>query len=188
MAIPTRGCLGGNQRVVGHREVGEGDDACTGNVVVLEADHRAEERPERHPHLGRFRPVDSDLDLEVIEILLGKHEPQLPQASGPGDVEDVDGAFGRGGDVGGRATGSKLRRQLEEGHGGIGIGPWKRIVDRRAALPLGAGRRLDSLLRPAVLGRCVRGGQQKAERYAPEDADQRSACGVTHRAIPLLKV
>ena len=83
-AIPTGGCLGGNEWVVGHRDVGEGDDAGAFDVVILETDERPEERAQRHPHLGRFRPVDGDLDLEVIEILLGKHEPQLPQASRAG--------------------------------------------------------------------------------------------------------
>ena len=132
MAIPTGGCLGGNERVVRHREVGKGDDAGAGDVVILEAEERAEERAERHAHLGRIRPVDGDLDLEVVEILLGEHEPQLPQASRAGDIENDDGVVDARGDVGGRAPGSKLPRQLEEGHGGIGIGLRKRIVGRRA--------------------------------------------------------
>ena len=101
ITIPARRRFRGNQRIIRHREVRKVRDSCAGDVIVLKAQQCSKERSKRHSNLRLFGIVNMDLYFKILDLLLCKHEPQMPHTSRAAKVQDVNRLIGRHRNIGG---------------------------------------------------------------------------------------
>ena len=124
--IPSGGRLGGYVDVVGDGEVREVHQPRTIHVVILETQQGAEERTEWHPSLRFSSTIDGDLNGQIIDRFIAKHEPHMAHTARSCGIEDLYRLPRCQVEVGRSAPGTEVGGQLQQWHRRIGVGGRKR--------------------------------------------------------------